>query len=132
MTKPVTRKLAVDCLLWRISQPGMTVLTPDPDRPSHLMTAFRCTICGEPILPGQTIQFDHVAADVHGGEHGYRNLRPVHYDPCHKKKSAQDVAGNAKVKRLVKVDKPRKGYKIPSRPFAVGKRSFRGTKNARS
>lgn len=107
MTKPVTRAMAVNCLLDRI------------------MLAFGglpCPVCLAPLLPGQQIQFDHIHADVLGGPHEYLNLRPIHYDPCHKNKSARDVAANAKVKRIL-ADKPSKrpmkssGRKIPSRPF---------------
>lgn len=105
MTKPVTRKLAVDCLLDRFLPLG----------------ALPCAICGEPLKPGQDIQFDHVHADVHGGPHEYQNLRPVHYDPCHKRKTAQDIKDNAKVKRLRNPKPSRRpmqlsGRKIPSRP----------------
>ncbi len=105
MTKPVTRKLAVDCLLWRILPLG----------------ALPCTICGEPLKPGDDIQFDHVQAIVHTGPHIYQNLRPVHA-VCHKAKTAQDIKDNAKVKRLANPKPSRhpmksSGRKIPSRPF---------------
>jgi hypothetical protein len=108
MTKPVTRKMAVDCLLWVAS--------------FFHGHSFHCRECGKPLLPGQDIQFDHLHADVHGGPHEYENLRPIHYDPCHKRKTARDVAANAKVKRII-ADKPSKrpmqktGRKLPTRPW---------------
>lgn len=106
MTKPISRRMAVDCLLARFMPLG----------------ALACPICGEPLKPGQVIQFDHVHADIHGGPHEYENLRPVHYDPCHKRKTAQDIKDDAKVKRLLN-PKPSKrpmrsnSRPIPSRPF---------------
>jgi len=67
--------MAVDCLLERVlMQFGVTLICPE---------------CKEPLLPGQNIHFDHIHADVLGGEHHYSNLRPIHYDPCHKKKAKQ-------------------------------------------
>lgn len=114
MTKPISRKMAVDCLLhcWGPS--------------------FPCAICGEPLLPGQAIQFDHIHADVFDGPHEYQNLRPVHYDPCHKSKTKADIQANAKVKRIL-ADKPSKrpmqnsGRTIPSRPFSKPKRRLSGS-----
>jgi len=109
MTKPVTRKLAVDCLLDRVIR--------------QFGTPLLCSVDGEPLLPGQAIQFDHLHADGLGGPHEYQNLRPIHYDPCHKRKSARDVADMAKIDRITGVTKGRpptiwpKGQKIPSRPF---------------
>jgi len=103
MTKPISRKMAVDCILHRI--PGYV----------------RCGICDVPLRPGDDIQFDHIHAHVHGGPHEYQNLRPVHAH-CHKAKTAQDVKDNAKVKRLINPrpsKRPMKSgkQKIPSRPF---------------
>ncbi len=60
---------------------------------------FECTICKFPISCEAKIEWDHIHALVHGGEHAYLNLRPVHAK-CHKGKTARDVAANAKVKRL--------------------------------
>jgi 5-methylcytosine-specific restriction endonuclease McrA len=106
MTKPITRKMAVDCLL---------------DRINSVFHGLTCAICGEYLLSGQDIQFDHIHADVHGGAHEYQNLRPVHAE-CHKTKTKADIQANAKVKRIL-ADKPSKrpmkssGRKIPSRPF---------------
>lgn len=107
MTKPISRKMAVDCLLYRIN------------RVFHGLT---CDICGEYLMPTQNIQFDHIHAIVHLGPHEYQNLRPVHAE-CHKKKTVQDIKYNAKVKRLANPKPSRhpmksSGRKIPSHPFA--------------
>lgn len=110
MTKPVTRKMAVDCLLDRvIRQFGSPLL---------------CSVDGEPLMPGQSIQFDHLHADGLGGAHEYQNLRPIHYDPCHKRKTKRDVKDMAKIDRIPGVTKGRpptiwpQGKKIQSRPFS--------------
>jgi 5-methylcytosine-specific restriction endonuclease McrA len=107
MTKPISRKMAVDCLLWIVE--------------NHIGTMF-CTMCQTPVRAGQDIQFDHIHADVFDGPHEYQNLRPLHAT-CHRKKSAQDVKDNAKIKRIL-ANKPSKrpmaktGRKIPSRKFS--------------
>ena len=100
MTKPVSRKMAVDCLLWFVK----CLYGPVP-----------CYLCLRDITAAQDIQFDHAHAIVHEGPHEYQNLRPVHAE-CHKKKTARDIAANAKVKRLAN-PKPSK------RPMAGGKQS---------
>lgn len=129
MTKPVTRKMAVDCLLWYVQQFGSMVRI---DAGDHESLAIRCYICGEKIMPGQVVQFDHIHADVHKGPHEYQNLRPVHYDPCHKAKTKRDIQANAKVKRLRGETKGRpkrnwgKGRKLKSRGFQKGHRPMRG------
>lgn len=90
MTRPITRKMAVDCLLWLVQQPDALLMLPrGMSLADGHFFVFRCYLCREPILPGQTIQFDHLHAHVHGGPHEYKALRPVHYDPCHKKKRAE-------------------------------------------
>lgn len=117
MTKPVTRKMAVDCLLW-IAQEAYR----DQSDPLKVDSLFRCLECHDPVLPGQPVQFDHRHAIVHEGPHEHQNLWPIHTE-CHKKKTARDIAANAKVKRLAN-PKPSKrpmkssGRKIPSRPFS--------------
>ncbi len=103
MTKPISRKMAVDCLLG--------------------LYQIRCGICKEQLFPGDAVQFDHVHSDAMGGPHEHDNLRPVHYDPCHKMKSKRDVAALAKVDRITGVTKgPKKkawtkGRKLQSRGF---------------
>jgi hypothetical protein len=102
MTKPVTRKLAVDCLLDRvIRQFGAPLLSP---------------VDGEPLLPGQPIQFDHVHADVHGGAHEYQNLRPIHVG-AHKKKTKADTQAKAKGDRILGITCNGPKRKIASRGF---------------
>lgn len=108
MTKPISRKMAIDCILHRI--PGYV----------------NCGICTIALRPGDDIQFDHIHACVFKGPHEYENLRPVHAH-CHKAKTARDVKDNAKVKRLAnpKTSKrPMKssGRKMPSRPFQKRKK----------
>jgi len=108
MTKPISRAMAVNCLLHRASREGYS---------------FICTECGEPCLPGQSIQFDHVHADAFNGPHEYQNLRPIHYDPCHKRKSKRDVGALAKIDRITGKTKGRtkrpwpEGRKLQGRGF---------------
>lgn len=103
MTKPISRKMAVDSLLYRF------VLVTGEYLP--------CAVCGEPLKPGDDVQFDHAHSDVMGGAHEFQNLRPVHYDPCHKKKTKADIQANAKVKRIVCGGRKKRGPKIKSRGF---------------
>lgn len=97
MTKPISRKMVVDCLL---------------DTVIGWYGQLPCRICTHPLLPGQDIQFDHIHADVFGGPHEYQNLRPVHAE-CHKKKTARDVKANAKIKRIRGETKTRPKRKMP-------------------
>lgn len=107
MTKPVTRKLAVDCLL---------------DRVIGWYGSLPCSVCKMPLLPGQNIHFDHIHADIHGGAHEYKNLRPIHYDPCHKRKTKADTQAKAKGDRILGLTCNGPKRKIPSRPFNALKR----------
>lgn len=117
MTKPISRKMAVDCLLFRIPTGARPYYAGDPQ------PFLICSICGEPLLPGQQIQFDHIHGHAMGGPHEYQNLRPIHYDPCHKAKSKRDVAALAKVDRITGVTKGRpktkwlSGRKLQGRGF---------------
>ncbi len=94
--KAITLAMKIDTLLWR-----STIL---------------CGVCRNILVPGDNVEFDHIHALVHGGEHNWGNLRPLHAE-CHKRKSARDVAAKAKGDRLLGLtcNKPKK--KIPSRPF---------------
>lgn len=118
MTKPVTRKMAVDCLLHRIimqfGKPLVAVST------------------GEELLPGMDIQFDHIHADVHGGAHEYENLRPL---PrlTHQRKTKADVQAKAKIDRITGITgtkrKSRKmptGQKLKGRGFQKVHKPMRG------
>lgn len=109
MTKPVTRQMIIDCLLYRLGMPS-------------------CPICKELIRPTQEIDFDHIHADVFDGPHAYENLRPLHR-ACHHQKTAQDVKANAKVKRILKKRKgiTKKGRPWPKRKFAARRAKPRST-----
>lgn len=110
--KAITERMKIDCLLLRCF--------------------VTCSICNERLMPGDQIQWDHVHAIVFKGPHLPGNLRPVHYDPCHKWKSAQDVKDNAKVKRIAKGGRKRKGPPMKSRSFdKTLSRKFSGTTEAR-
>lgn len=118
MTKPISRKMAVDCLLFTFSTRGYL-----DGRAARIV----CTICGRCLETGQNIQFDHIHAYVFDGPHEFMNLRPVHAE-CHKEKTARDIKDNAKVKRIRGERKPKFKRKIPSRkmqsrPFPKRKRA---------
>ena len=102
MTKPVTRKMVVDWFLWSLKQRGIVV---------------PCGICKEPLEPGDDIQWDHIHATVFWGPHEYQNIRPVHYDPCHKRKTKADVQANAKIDRITGKTKGRPKKSWPKRPM---------------
>lgn len=100
MTKPISRKMAVDAILHRLAA----------WHSFHLP----CAICDAHLEPGQDIQFDHHHADVFDGPHEYQNLRPVHAE-CHKKKTAQDIKDNSKIKRIRGERKPKPKKAWPTR-----------------
>lgn len=104
MTKPISRKMAVDALLYRFGLEWHVII---------------CTVCNAVLKPGDDIQFDHIHADVHGGPHEYQNIRPLHA-LCHKIKTRADVKSNAKIKRIRK-DRPKPKRTIPCRPMGKGK-----------
>src|SRR5579859_3281988 len=102
--------MKIDCLLWIANTLAQRLE----------MAGITCPECGNPIEPGQRIEWDHRHAVVFDGPHEYQNLRPIHYDPCHKKKTARDVKANAKVKRLQQGGRKRRGKQLQSRPFQKG------------
>jgi len=116
MTKPISRKMAVDCLLYRLEQGDGGVIIK-----SLSGYYLPCGICRCALLPQHDIEFDHIHADVYDGPHEYHTLRPVHAE-CHNIKTKADIKANAKVKRII-AKKPSRhpmkssGRKIPSRPF---------------
>ena len=79
-----------------------------------------CSICREPIRPGERVDWDHLHAEGLGGEHHWSNLRPLHHE-CHKRKTKADVQALAKIDRITGVTKGRpkrkwgKGRKLQSR-----------------
>lgn len=100
--KAITPAMKIDCLLW--------------------LCGVACPECHEPIMPGQRIEWDHRHCVALDGPHEYQNLRPIHYDPCHKRKTARDIKALAKIKRLANPRPSRhpmksSGRPIPSRPF---------------
>lgn len=104
MTRPVTRKMAVYCLLYRFGLEW------------HVLV---CTVCNAVLKPEDDIEFDHIHADVFNGPHEYQNLRPVHKD-CHKRKTKKDIAANNKIKRIRGERKPKPKRLMPSRPMTSG------------
>lgn len=153
MTKPVSRRMAVDCLLERIIQQfgkPLHCLCGEPMRPDHRFhyahffpppgwnkaptrtqavngilrhvldqfgTPLLCPECKEPLLPGEVINFDHVHQVATGGGHHYSRLRPIHYDPCHKKKNRQDSRARKKIRHIRGEVKGR-----PQRPWTKGRK----------
>jgi 5-methylcytosine-specific restriction endonuclease McrA len=94
--QPITADMKIDCLLFRYS--------------------ITCGICHCDIAPGHEIEWDHTHALVHGGQHVFTNLRPVHAE-CHKQKTKADVQANAKVKRILGETCNGPTKKIQSRGF---------------
>jgi len=123
MTKTVTRAMAVNALLHRFATHGTVDVALEPGR--HFIP---CAICGEPLLPEQAIEFDHTHADVHGGPHEYRNLRPLHKD-CHKKKTKADVQAQAKGDRILGLTKNNPKAKIRSPGFSKSHKPMIGRFN---
>jgi 5-methylcytosine-specific restriction endonuclease McrA len=116
--------MAVDCLLYRLTLQdayGIFEYRSAGSDCSTKIVRFICTKCGQLIVSGDDIQFDHIHADIFDGPHEYQNLRPIHIE-CHKKKTAQDIKDNSKIKRLTGQRKPKtkkiwpKG-KMQSMPF---------------
>ncbi len=120
MTQPVTRKLAVYCLLYRLAHAS-----------NYDITTGKCVLickeCGLPIEPGQDIQFDHIHADVFDGPNEYQNLRPMHRN-CHKRKTKRDITANAKIKRIRGETKQWPKRAIPSKPFPKTSRPMRSAR----
>jgi len=60
MTKrqAITPQMKIDAILWRYE--------------------IGCAWCGEQIHVGHPIEWDHAQALIHGGEHCFTNLRPIH------------------------------------------------------
>lgn len=78
-----------------------------------------CPICGENLLPGQKVQWDHTHCEGLDGPNVIDNLRLIHYDPCHKKKNKADQQALAKIDRITGITKGR-----PKRAWA--KRKMKG------
>lgn len=88
--------------------------------------AGRCAICTRKLRPGHW-ECDHIKALINGGENRESNYQPVCDVPCHKAKTASDVAEKSVNKRVhskhVGVKKKRRtiagrrfsGEAIPSR-----------------
>lgn len=78
--KAITERMKIMCLLSR--------------------EVHRCYLCSDILFPNDEIDWDHIHALVHEGDHAFTNLAPVHRI-CHKAKTARDVKANAKVKRIL-------------------------------
>lgn len=98
----VTERMKIDAIL---------------DLAVQLGAPLPCVECQEALLPGQKIQFDHRQATVHDGAHTFKQIRPIHYDPCHKRKTKRDVQGRAKRDRIAKGGRKRKGRKLQGKGF---------------
>jgi len=64
---------------------------------------FICAECGQPILPGQAVQFDHRHAVGRGGSNRPEDLAPLHAA----KKGTMDGAGNPLDCHYRKTHRPR-------------------------
>lgn len=96
--KAITPAMKIDALLWRFP--------------------IVCSWCDEQIHVGHPIEWDHIHALVHGGDHDFTNIRPIHANPCHKEKTASDIAAKAKGDRILGLTCTGPKRKIPSRPFS--------------
>ncbi len=87
---------------------------------------IECWICRGRLTLADRIQFDHYVEVADNGPHTPQNIKPVHYEPCHKIKSAKKEAQRHHIKRLAKGPKKPKGRKLKSRPFPAVHRPMRG------
>lgn len=92
-----------------------------------------CYYCGEPILPGQVWHDEHMIARELGGSDDMDNRRPIHANPCHKIKTAQDrklIAKGNRIRRSNGFDPDKRKHKakpIAGRGFDKSKsRKFSG------
>ena len=79
----------------------------------------KCAVCGTKIIGSFAV--DHVIALINGGENSEANAQPI-CTPCHRVKTAEDVADKAKV---AAVRRKAHGAKYSRRGFR-GWRSFSG------
>lgn len=99
--KAITERMKIDALLMAASH-----------------GAPLCT-CGEPIDPGQPIDWDHYTPLALSGDHHYTNLRPLHRD-CHRKKTSGTKATSAgsDIHKIAKVKRIAKGKMAVVKPLA--------------
>lgn len=78
-----------------------------------------CPDCGQPIRPGDGVEFDHETPLIDGGAHAESNLRAKHRK-CHKLKTAREALERAESRR-----KTAKAYGIKQsrHPFPGSKAS---------
>lgn len=82
----------------------------------------KCAACSRKLgLAGERVEFDHITALVLGGENREGNLRAV-CQPCHRAKTAQDVAQKAQDARRKAT---RYGVKAPPRSPIPGSKASR-------
>lgn len=105
MKRPITPRMRVDCLLDRIIRQFGT----------PLLDAF-----GEPLLPGNKIDFDHIHDEAEKGPHIYQNLRPLNHKP-HIERTKKQTKQRKHIDRLAKGGRKHKrkhkGRKMQSKPF---------------
>lgn len=97
--------------------------------------SYICHWCKEPIIPWlHQWDDDHVIPkelQPPGSDwDALSNRAPIHRDPCHKEKTADDIAAIRKSDRIRKRHGPKEGRKKPARPlksrgFSKGHRPLR-------
>jgi 5-methylcytosine-specific restriction endonuclease McrA len=87
----------------------------------------KCHWCGETIQAGRKWALDHVLALIAGGPNHEGNMAPI-CDPCHKEKTAGEVAEKAKVaavrQRHLGITKPSGKFQKAPKEKREGKASL--------
>lgn len=60
-----------------------------------------CPDCGQPIRPGQGVEYDHAIPLIDGGKHDELNLRAIHRKPCHAAKTSREATERAERRATV-------------------------------
>jgi 5-methylcytosine-specific restriction endonuclease McrA len=88
----------------------------------------KCAECKEVMLPGQRLHMDHRWELADGGKHAATELRPIHYTPCHKRKTRKSTKQRAHIDRLEAGGRKRHRRLGKSRGFQKAKRPLRKTR----